>query len=260
MELTESFQVIREAGFTGLELAPHTVFGDFSSDMAPGVAKIREALSESGLTFTGLHWLLVGPEDLHASSPDDAVWRRTWDHVGRLVDLAAELGGGVMVFGSPAQRASRGMMSKEDALKRFQDGLGLVADRARDGNCRILLEALAAAHTDIMNTLDEVAGVVGEMNHPAIEAVFDFHNVEDETLGWADLVRRHRDLYTHVHLNEPDGGPPTPGSSHLQEYRDAFAALDDVGYDRWVSLEIFSVPEDPDGVLRGVRRFLDQMR
>ena len=45
------------------------------------------------------------PEGLHLTSDDAAVRRRTVDHLQRLVDLCADLGGAVMVLGSPNQRS-----------------------------------------------------------------------------------------------------------------------------------------------------------
>ena len=263
MDLDRAFATMRETGFHGVELAPHTVFGDFSGGsytaMDKGIARVRRALDNEGLSFAGLHWLLVGPSDLHVTSPDDSVWRRSWDHVARLADLAGEFGGGAMVFGSPAQRASGGLLPPSDARRRFVDGLLTVADRVHDANSRILLEALAAAHTDIMNTLEQVCAVIADVDHPAVQTVFDFHNVEDEQLSWPDLIRKYAGSYTHVHLNELDGGPPTLASDMLHEYRAAFAALTDTGYDGWVSLEIFTVPDDPADVLRSVREFLTEM-
>lgn len=259
MDLARSFAVIRQCGFGGVELAPHTVFGDYTGQMQPGIATIRNALAGEGLAFAGLHWLLVGPEGLHVTSPDDSVWRRSWDHVARLIDLAGELGGGVMVFGSPAQRASGGLSTPTQALARFTDGLLSVADRATEANSRILLEALPSQHTDIINTLEEVRGVLEAMSHPALESVFDFHNVEDEQLEWPDLIRQYSSIFTHVHLNEPDGSAPSPESDNLPAYWAAFDALGEAGYDRWVSLEIFTVPEEPAAVLRGVREFLKMM-
>ena len=259
LDLDRSLAIIKETGFDGVELAPHTIFGGFSEELGPRIPAIRRAIENEGLEFAGLHWLLVGPPDLHVTSPDDSVWRRSWDHVARLINLAGELGGGTLVFGSPAQRASRGLLPQSEALARFIDGLLTVADRAREANSSILLEALAAANTDIMNTLEEVRQVLMEIQHPAVQTVFDFHNVEDEKLDWSELITEYADVFTHVHLNELDGGAPTVESAQLAEFRRAFAALKGVEYRKWVSLEIFTFPEDPATVLRGVRTFLDEV-
>ena len=258
-EFERAMGVLRTCGFEGAEIAPHTIFGDFAGSMSQGTTRIRNALQNEDLRFAGLHWLLVGPSGLHATSPDRRTWQRTWDHVARLIDLAGELGGGVMVFGSPTQRSSRGLSTPAEALERFIDGLSGVADKARAANSRILLEALSSGATDIVNTLEEVHQILQQINHPAIETVFDFHNVDDETLSWSELIHAYASEFTHVHLNEPDGSAPSPHSAHLTQFRQAFDSLQQVDYQRWVSLEIFSVPEDPAAVLRDVRAFLSQV-
>lgn len=263
VDIERDFATIRESGFQGVELAPHTIFGDFAggtyTGMDPTISRIRRALGNEGLAFVGLHWLLVGPPDLHVTSPDDEVWRRSWEHVGRLADLAGELGGGVMVFGSPHQRASKGLMQPDDALDRFLDGLMTVAERAADADSTILLEALGSSNTDVMNTLEEVRAIVRRLSHPAVGTLFDFHNVEDESLDWAGLVAEYAEVISHVHLNEPDGEAPQPDSPNLPAFRAAFEALKAAHYASWVSLEMFSFPDDPGAVLRGVRTFLDDV-
>ena len=69
-------------------------------------AEYRDIIRSEGLTFAGLHWLMVSPKGLHVTGPDAALRRRSWDHIRALIDLCADLGpDGVMVFGSPNQRS-----------------------------------------------------------------------------------------------------------------------------------------------------------
>ena len=52
----------------------------------------------------------TGPDDIRSeerfptTTPEETIRRRSWDHLKRLVELAAQLGGGVLVLGSPKQR------------------------------------------------------------------------------------------------------------------------------------------------------------
>ena len=64
----------------------------------------RAALDNEGLACSSLHWLLVKPGGLSITSDDPAVRQTTIDVMKGLVALAAELGGEVLVHGSPAQR------------------------------------------------------------------------------------------------------------------------------------------------------------
>ena len=44
-------------------------------------------------------------------------------------------------------------------------------------------------------------------------------------------------IIKHIHINEWDGGPPGSGSS---DYVTAFKAINEIGFDGWISLEFFS--------------------
>ncbi len=80
-------------GYDGLEVAPFTLGGERK--------RLREVAGNAGIEIVGLHWLLVTPPGLSITSPDDTVRARTVDIMRRLVDLCADLGGRIMVHGSP---------------------------------------------------------------------------------------------------------------------------------------------------------------
>ena len=109
---------IRKIGYTGIEIAPFTLAEDPSTISAGQRGEYRATIEYEGLTFVGLHWLMVSPKGLHVTTPDDALRKRSWEHIRHLIDLCADLGpGGVMVFGSPQQRSATGGLSPQDARK-----------------------------------------------------------------------------------------------------------------------------------------------
>ena len=96
---------VREVGYDGLELAPFTL-ADRITDLSP--ARRRELAAqaaESGIELLGLHWLLAKTEGLHLTSPDAEVRSRTAAYLIALAQACHDLGGDVMVFGSPKQRS-----------------------------------------------------------------------------------------------------------------------------------------------------------
>src|ERR1044071_7608520 len=100
-------RAIRSAGYTGIEIAPFTLAEDPATISPARRQELRSIISSEGLTFAGLHWLMVSPKGLHVTTPDAALRERSWLHIRNLIDLCADLGpGGVMVFGSPPQRAT----------------------------------------------------------------------------------------------------------------------------------------------------------
>jgi len=246
MDFARSAEIARSRGFEGMEIAPFTLFGDFSARaVETGIRTARAGLAGAGVAFAGLHWLFVKPEGLHVTSKDPALRKRSWDHLRLLLDIAGELGGGPLVFGSPKQRASRGVPVEEAQLL-FTEGLISTAELAVERKSRILIEALPSADTDVVNTLFEANAVAAAVNHPGVEIMFDFHNTKDEEKPWPVLIEEYQDSIRHVHVNEMDGRWPGTGTT---DFRPAFAKLAEIAYEGWISLEIFTTPEDPAAVL-----------
>ncbi len=254
LPLREAADIARRHGFHGLELAPFTVFGDFSTGaIARGVADARRVFSDTGTAFAGLHWLLAKPEGLRITSADAALRRRSWDHLRRLVDAAAELGGGNLILGSPKQRSPEPGQTPEQATAILADELAAIAPWCAERRSPLLLEVLSCDQTNVVNRLDQAAAIVRRIDSPGVAGMIDFHNCADEIDAPETLIDRHYEMIRHVHLNAIDGSHPRPGD---QAYRAAFATLRRRGYAGWVSLEIFTVPEDPSAVLGETRDYL----
>ena len=61
-------------------------------------------VEDAGLETIGLHWLLAKTEGFYLTSPDAAVRRATGDYLMALAEATRDLGGSLMVLGSPKQR------------------------------------------------------------------------------------------------------------------------------------------------------------
>jgi sugar phosphate isomerase/epimerase len=249
-------RLVKEAGYGGIEFAPYTVFGSFSpADVRAGLGNIKKALRDNALEFAGFHWLLVDSRPLSLVSPDRALRQPALDRLRLLLSAAGELGGGALVLGSPKQRGSVPGQSPGEAKEILKESLALLGDFAVSRNSRILLEALDHNQCDVVNTLAESKEIIDAVGSPGISGMFVFHNAGDETENWESLIRRYRDIIAHVHINEMDGGPPGSGVS---DYGPAFAALGDIEYKGWVSMEIFNQPEDPAGTIGRALAFMQK--
>ena len=65
-------------------------------------SEIRNQVAAAGLEVIGLHWLLAKTQGIHLTSPDPATRRRTSEYLCDLARLCRDLGGWVMVLGSPS--------------------------------------------------------------------------------------------------------------------------------------------------------------
>src|SRR4029077_3760658 len=173
----DACRTIRKAGYEGIEIAPFTLAEDPSKIPASQRCEYRSIIDAEGLRFAGLHWLMVSPKGLHVTTPDAALRARSWQHIRNLIDLCADLGsGGVMVFGSPGQRATTGGLSRERATRNYVEGLASVAPHAAARGVTILVEALPKGQCDVVQTLDEATAIVREIASPGVRTMFDTHN------------------------------------------------------------------------------------
>jgi sugar phosphate isomerase/epimerase len=236
-DFRKSCQIIRTAGYGGIEIAPFTLAEDPATISSAQRAEYRRIIEGEGLAFVGLHWLMVSPKGLHVTTPDDALRGRSWKHIDTLIDLCADLGaGGVLVFGSPNQRASTGGLTRKQATRNFTAGLMGVAPHAEDRGVTVLVEALPGGQCDVVQSLEEAVSIVGEIGSPAVRTMFDTHNAVDEVESHATLVDRYFDLIRHVHVNEMDGSHPGQGG---YDFKPVLQVLKDRSYSGWVSLEAF---------------------
>jgi len=230
-------RAIRRIGYTGIEIAPFTLAESPTGITAAQRREYRDVMQSEGLTFVGLHWLMVSPKGLHVTTPDQALRERSWLHIRHLVDLCADLGpDGVLVFGSPKQRSTTGGLTREQATRNYVEGLASVAPHAAERGVTILVEALPVDQSDVIQSLEEAIGIVREISSPGVRSMFDVHNAINETEPHDALIEKWFDYIRHVHVNELDGKHCGAGT---YDFKPVFAALARRGYCGWISLEAF---------------------
>lgn len=256
-DFAKTCQHIKETGYQGIEIAPFTLSEDPCNIPASDRKAHAEIIIGEGLTFVGLHWLMVAPKGLHVTTPNEELRQRGWEHIRGLIDLCADLGpDGVMVFGSPLQRGTVGGATREEATARFTEGLAAVAPQCEARGVKLLVEALPANQTNVVGSLAEAAAIVKQVGSPAIQTMFDTHNAVDETEPHADLVERYFDLIRHVHVNETDGGHCGTGD---YEFGPVLAALQRLEYRGWISLEAFDFAPGAERIATESLRYLNSV-
>jgi|SRR5271157_262011 len=252
----DACKAIRQAGYSGIEIAPFTLAEGPAEIGATARREYRDTMQSEGLAFVGLHWLMVSPKGLHVTTPDAALRTRSWEHIRQLIDLCGDLGpDGVMVFGSPQQRSTTGGLTPEQAARNYIDGLAGVAPHAEGRGVTILVEALPAGQADVIRTLDEAAAIVREIASPAVRTMFDVHNAVDEKEPHAALVDRYFDIIRHVHVNEMDGRHCGTGD---YDFKPVLATLYRRGYSGWISLEAFDFTPGAERIANESLRHLER--
>jgi sugar phosphate isomerase/epimerase len=242
-------------GYDGVEIAPFTLAETAQDLSADQREDLRATARDAGLEIIGLHWLLVKPEGLHVSHPDAKVRGRARDYLCHLADLCADLGGKIMVFGSPKQRSRVADASADDtwrwAAETFASALPTVAERG----VALCIEPLGTEETDFITTAAEGRRLVEEIGHPNFRLILDVKAMSSEGTSVADIIREQRDVLAHVHANDPNRQGPGFGD---MDFHPILQALREIRYDGYVSAEPFEFLPDAETVARQSIRYLQE--
>lgn len=243
--LAEICDHVAACGYDGLEIAPFTLRDDPSQFTEREAAVIGTSVRAAGLDVVGLHWLLVKPEGLHLTTPDDAVRRHTVAFVSHLVRICAALGGRVMVWGSPRQRQINEGESYDDAWCRARDVLRDVAEIALPLGVVVALEPLGASETNFLTSAAEAIRLIDAVGHPACRLTLDVKAMSAESLPAPEIIRSSRGYLSHFHANDANRRGPGFGDVDFQPIA---KALGDIEYDGFVSVEVFDYTPDPETI------------
>jgi sugar phosphate isomerase/epimerase len=244
---------VADLGYTGLELAPFTLAPRITEVSALERRRLREQAGECGLTILGLHWLLAKTEGLHITSADRAVRQRTADYLVELARCCRDLGGEVMVLGSPAQRRIPAGATREQAADYAAEALARALPGIADCGVKLCLEPLTAQETDFINTCAEGTALLDRVNHPHFVLHLDVKAMASEPTPTPELIRRYVPRTGHFHANDPNKRGPGFGAT---DFVPIFEALRASGYDGWVSVEVFDYSPDPETIARESLRYM----
>jgi D-psicose/D-tagatose/L-ribulose 3-epimerase len=263
MPLERQCEYAAALGYDGLEIAPFTLSAAPETISTAEAAKIRATVEASGLVVTGLHWLLVKPEGLSLTDPDATVRSRTLKVMLHLIGLCAELGGAVLVHGSPRQRQIAPGETRSVALARLQDALAQVALAAARVGVLYCIEPLARQETALINTIAEAAELVRSIDHPNLRTMIDCSAAGlTETDTVPSLIDRWlpTGLIAHLQVNDPNRRGPGQGE---MKFAPVLAALKRHHYTGTIAVEPFDYSPDGPGVaafaagyLRGLQEAL----
>ncbi|MDO8875687.1 MAG: sugar phosphate isomerase/epimerase family protein [Pseudolabrys sp.] len=245
-------EVAAQLGYDGLELSPFTV--DAEPHLLPSAKRtaLRRAAEDAGIVITGLHYLMRAPAGLSITARDAAQRARTIGVMRDLCGLAAELGGKVLVHGSPDQRKLEPGF-EDEGRKHAIECFAAAADAAASAGVVYCVEPLSRRQTDHINTIAEAVAIVTTIGNPALRTMLDCSSAgATETESIPDAIRRWlpTGLIAHVHLNDPNRRGPGEGDL---AFAPIFAALRDQNYAGDFGIEPFVyVPDGPTCAARAI--------
>jgi sugar phosphate isomerase/epimerase len=246
---------VAELGYTGLELAPFTLAPRIT-DVAPAQRQtLRRQAEAHGVQIIGLHWLLAKTTGLHLNSADPSVRRETANYLVELARACRDLGGELLVLGSPAQRRIPAGASREQALHFAADTLRQCLPAIGDCGVYLCVEPLAPPEADFILNAAEGIELIDMVNHPHCVLHLDVKAMAAEPLSTPETIRKYGKRMKHFHANDPNKRGPGFGPT---DFTPIFQALRDIGYAGWVSVEVFDYSPDPETIARKSIEYMRQ--
>jgi sugar phosphate isomerase/epimerase len=187
----------------------------------------------------------VKPEGLYINHPDRSLRERTAKYFCDLVDFCADLGGGVMVVGSPKQRNLLPGVSREQAWEWAAATFRSAVAQAEQRGVTICFEPLAPAETNFINTAAEALQFVQQLPSPRFKIILDVKAMCSESKPIPQIIRESWPHFAHFHAN--DRNLKGPGFGDV-DFKPIAATLKEVGYQGFVSVEVFNFDEGAEAI------------
>jgi D-psicose/D-tagatose/L-ribulose 3-epimerase len=219
---------IKKAGYDGVEIPMFEGTPDH-------FARLGETLDRIGLERTSVA-ILPSP-DANSLSPDRASRARALDHLKWVIDCSHALGS--RIAGGPLHSAIgyfSGSGPTAAERKRAVAFHRKAGDYAAKKNVRIAVEALNRFECYFLNTMEQLNGYLDEVDHPAIQGMYDTFHANIEEADPIKALRTIRPHLIHFHVSENDRG--TPGKGHVP-WLETYRTLKKMKYDGWLTIEAF---------------------
>jgi D-psicose/D-tagatose/L-ribulose 3-epimerase len=209
---------------------PPTAFGE-----------LQRALEANEMTSSVC--AVYGPE-LDLASPDPDVRRAGVEHARACIEIAATLGSRIVV-GAFCGSGGKAFLSAEERDERLSRGaaeLHEIGEMARKVDATLAVEGLNRYENNLVNTLEDLVGLVERADHPNVRALLDLFHASIEQANLTHAIREAGARIVHCHAVDNTRG--APGSGQLP-WGEIIGALQETGYDGAFVIECFN-PGNPD--------------
>lgn len=257
----KAFAFAREVGYTGIEFAPFTINKNAYEISPEKRAEVRKQVEDAGLQSIGLHWLLAFTEGYYLTSSEADVRQRTSEYLQELARLCRDLGGTILVLGSPAQRNLLPGVSHDQAMEYAAEVIRGATDVMQQCGVTLAVEPLSPAEGDFLRTADLGVKLVEMVDSPNCRLHLDVKAMSSEEKPVIDIIRDCAEYMVHFHANDENCRGPGMGEI---DFVPILQTLKDVGYDGWVSVEVFDYEPGVEALAResieNLNRCLEQVK
>jgi sugar phosphate isomerase/epimerase len=254
-KVEDAIRFAAKTGYAGIEIAPFTIAKYVTDIPKQERQRIREVAAQAEIAITGIHWVLAHTEGLFLTHNDPAVRERSAKYFVELVEFCSDLGGNIIVVGSPKQRNIPEGATAAEAWTWAKETIAPAAARALQRGVTICLEPLSPQETNFINTAEEAVRFVKQFHTPSLKIILDVKAMSSsEKKPIPQIIQESWPHFAYFHAN--DKNLKGPGFGDV-DFKPIARALMDAGYEGWVSVEVFNFDEGPEAI---ATRSLDYLK
>jgi sugar phosphate isomerase/epimerase len=254
-DIARTVNYVKEIGYDGLEVAPFT-FSPYVTDISDQTRReIVARAAEADLDILGIHWVFVGPEGVHLTHPDASVRQFTSQYMKDLVHFCGDIGGEVIIFGSPKQRNIEAGVTYDQAFDYAREIMSEAMPTCEERGVTICMEPLTHLETNFLQSAEETVKLIDAVQHPNFQLILDTKAMTFEDDDRATLIRRYADKMKHYHANDENLNGPGFGDV---DFAPIFEALNDIDYGGYVSVEVFNFEPGPETIASKSLEYMKQ--
>jgi len=254
--LDKALRFARDCGYTGIEYAPFTIAKSVYDIPVAQRESIRRQSEIAGLEVIGLHWLLAFTNGYYLTSPDAQVRRDTSAYLAELARCCRDMGGKLLVLGSPRQRNLLPGVSHDQAMQYASEVIRGACETFLECGVILAVEPLGPEEGDFLRTADLGAELLDMIDSPTCCRLhLDVKAMSSETTPIPDIIRKHIPQLVHFHAN--DANRRGPGMGKI-DFVPILQTLRSVGYEGWVSVEVFDYSPGVESLARDSISYLQQ--
>jgi sugar phosphate isomerase/epimerase len=138
-------------------------------------------------------------------------------------------------------------MSEEEGMQHATEVFRQVLPVLEKREVTLALEPLGETTTNFMKYARDTVALVDRVDSPWCRLILDCKAMVGETEPIPALIRKYRKQLAHFHAN--DANRRGPGMGDL-DFHPIMAALQDIGFDGWVSVEVFDLSPGAEALAR----------
>ncbi len=193
---------------------------------------------------TGQAW---GEEKLSFTSTDPAVRKTAVERIQSHIPLANRFNA-VVILGLIRGTTPQGQ-THEKSLSYLVENLRECAEAGAAQGVRFALEPINRYETDLIHTVSEGLDLLEQVGADNLGLLLDTFHMNIEEPGIEQSIRLCGKRIFHFHV--ADSNRWYPGAGHLN-FRSILEALDDTGYQGWVSGEFMPNPDPRTAAMEGI--------